>query len=85
MCTLMLSSQIVTHVQMDRESNSNKQSGNKQIHLKTIDNVNNTIKTCLTFGGGDRANIILFGIYKPNFKNHNISYNSFFDQYHFHF
>jgi hypothetical protein len=34
---------------MDRESNSNKQSGNMQIHLKIIDNVNNTTKTSLTF------------------------------------
>ena len=49
MCTLKMSSQILTHVQMDGESNSNKQSGNMQIHLKTVDNVNNTIKTSLTF------------------------------------
>jgi hypothetical protein len=31
------------------------------------------------------ANIIHFGIYEPNFKKYNISYNSFFDQYHFQF
>ena len=67
MCTLNLSCQIVTRVQTDGQSNSTKQSGYMQIHLKTADNVNNTIKISLTFGRG-KANIILFGIYKLNFK-----------------
>ena len=38
----------MTHVQADGKSNSNKQSGNMQINLKTVDNVNNTTKTSLT-------------------------------------
>jgi hypothetical protein len=42
-----LSCHIVKLVQIDGDSNSNKQSRNKQIHLKTVDSVNITTNTSL--------------------------------------